>query len=940
MNTTPAKKKSLPVRILKWTGISLLIIIILLALVPILFKDKIVAIVKEQANKNLNAKVDFGDFDLSLISSFPDFRFKIDRLSVIGVDEFKDDTLAFIKHLKTDINIKSVIAGDNYEINSIIIDGPRILARVLKNGKANWDIAKSDSTAAVEEDTSATKFSMSLEELKIIDGYIIYDDLEGAMYAKLEDFDYDMSGDFTQDNFTMKNLVEIAKLTFKMDGIPYLSEVKTKADADIDMDMPKMKFVFKDNEFSMNDLHLGFDGVIMMPDTNIDMDIKFATRQTEFKSVLSLIPAVYSKEFQSVKTSGKFNFNGFAKGRYNASQMPAFAANLEIINGMFKYPDLPKAVSNINVDIKVNNPTGVLDATTVDVNQFHVEMAGNPIDISAHVRTPISDPGIRAKFKGMVDLSSVKDLVPLEKGDNLSGIIKSDIAIDGNMSAIDKKEFDKFKAEGALEIDKMDYTTTTLTYPVKINSMKLNFTTQYVELPVFDALLGKSDIQATGRIDNLLQYMFKDDLIKGSFAITSTLMDLNELMGPETPTTQASPTETAAASATTEAVAVPANIDFELSTKIARVLYTNMTLGNMTGNLVIRNQKVDMTNLSMMVIGGKLTLNGYYESTNIKKPTVAMNMRMDGFDIQETFKTFNTIQKIAPIGQYAKGTFTATVENFNTSLNAAMEPDLNSVNAKGIIKTKQVSVSGFPPFVKLGEALKMDQLKNLQADDINANYKLSEGRLFLEPFNTKIAGIPTNITGSTGLDQTIDYKYKMEIPSKMLGGAATSAITGILNQANQKAGTTMALGEKINLNVNIGGTVTSPVIKTGMKEGGAAQSAIATATTQALNAGIDKAAEEAKKILEDAQREADKLKAENRVLAEKAKQEGYAEADKLVEQASNPLAKAAAKKAAEVAKKKTDEKVAKMIEDGDKKADKIIEDAQKRADAKAAESKK
>jgi hypothetical protein len=349
---------------------------------------------------------------------------------------------------------------------------------------------------------------------------------------------------------------------------------------------------------------------------------------------------------------------------------------------------------------------------------------------------------------------------------------------------------------------------------------------------------------------------------------------------------------------------------------------------------------VDMSNLSMMVIGGKLTLNGYYETTDIKKPSVAMNMRMDGFDIQETFKTFNTIQKLAPIGQYAKGTFTATVENFKTTLNAAMEPDLNSVNANGVFRTKQVSVSGFPPFVKLGEALKMDQLKNMQVNDVNANYRLTGGRLHLDPFDTKIAGIPTNITGSTGLDQTIDYKYKMEIPSKMLGGAATGAITGLLNQANQKAGTTMALGDKINLAVNIGGTVTNPQIKTGLKEGGAAQSAVAAATTQAVNTAIDKANEEAQKILEDAQKQADKLKADTRVLADKTRQEGYAQADRLVEEAGNPIAKAAAKKAAEIAKKKTDEKVENMIREGDAKADKIVQDAKVRADAKAAESKK
>src|SRR6185369_14256829 len=119
------------------------------------------------------------------------------------------------------------------------------------------------------------------------------------------------------------------------------------------------------------------------------------------------------------------------------------------------------------------------------------------------------------------------------------------------------------------------------------------------------------------------------------------------------------------------------------------------------------------------------------------------------------------------IGQYAKGMFTATLENFKTSMNEKMEPDLNAVDARGVFKTNKVSVGGFPPFVKLGEALKIDQLKNMDVENVNANYSIKNGRLYLEPFDVKIAGIKTNVSGSTGLDQTIDYKYKMEIPRKM-----------------------------------------------------------------------------------------------------------------------------------------------------------------------------
>jgi len=941
MDTTKPKK-SLLRRILKWSGISLLLIIILLIAAPFIFKDKIIAIVKEQANNNLNAKVDFGEFDLTLFSSFPDFRFKINNVSVIGVNEFKDDTLAFITNLSTDINLKSVISGGPYGINSIVIDKARILGKVLKDGKANWDIAKpsTDSTGApTPESAEPTKFAMKLKEFKIKEAYIVYDDQQGDMYAKLENFNYDLNGDFTQDNFVLNNLLDIAKTTFKMSGVAYLNEVHTHLKADLDMDMPKMKFTFKENEFSLNDLTLGFDGFVEMPDTNIKMDLKFKANQTEFKSILSLIPSVYSKDFASVKTEGKLALDGYANGTYNASQMPAFGVNLTIKEAMFKYPSLPKSVNNINIDVKVANPTGVLDATTIDVNKFHVELAGNPIDVTAHVKTPISDPGLRAELKGTINLASVKEFIPTEKGDELSGIIKTDISIAGNMSSIDKKEYDKFKAVGSLGIEKMNYKSSTLPYVVQLNTMLLNFSTQFVELAKFDAKMGKSDVQASGRIDNLIQYMFKDSLIKGSFAINSSLMDLNELMGPETPSTAATTTTAAPTStASTGAAEVPANIDFNLDAKIGKVIYTNLVLDNMIGNIVVRNQKVDMTNLKMNTMGGALTINGFYETANIKKPTTGLNLKVENFDIQETFKSFNTVQKLAPIGQYAKGKFSATLENFNTSLNSNMEPDLNAVKAKGTFKTDKVNVGGFPPFMKLGEALKIEQLKSMDVSNLLVNYTIIDGRVVMAPFDTKMANVPTNISGSTGFDQTIDYKWKMAIPKSMFGGAANSALTSLLAQGNAAAGTNITAGDKVNVTALFGGTVMKPTIKTSLKD--EAKSAVATVTAQALNAGIDKAAAEAQKILEDAKAQCEKQKAEAQANAEKSKADGYAEADKLVEQAGNPIAKIAAKKAAEVAKKKVDEKVQKIINDADAKCQQTIADAQVKAAAKAAESKK
>lgn len=939
----PKKKKSLFRRILKWSGITFLLLLIMVIVAPFIFKDKLIQLVKDEANKNLNAKVDFGEFDLTLFSSFPDFRFKIQNVSIANVEPFLGDTLAYIKELSIDLNIKSVISGDKYQINSLIISDPRINAIVLSDGKANWDITKPsvDTTKAVE-DTAATKFALQLKTLEIKHANVKYDDMKGNMSALLNDLNYTLSGDFTQDNFIMSNLLEIAETSFDMGGVGYLTKVKVRGKADMDMDMPNMKFTFKENELDLNDLALSFDGFVSMPKEDIGMDLKFAAKQTEFKSILSLIPAVYTKDFASVQTKGKLALNGMAKGTMHTSEdgksdtYPSFEVNLGIADAMFKYPSLPKSVNNINIDVHVENKKDYLDATTIDVNKFHLEMAGNPINMWAHVKTPISDPDLAAEVKGIINLASVKEFVPLEKGDDMSGTIKADIAAAGRMSSLDKKEYDKFKMSGSLEIDKMNYKTASLPYEVLLNMMKLNFTNQFVELAGFDALMGKSDIKAQGRIDNLLQYVFKDSLIKGNFKVQSNLIDLNQLMtssststaGVQTSTTSATPTSTAA----TGIFEVPGNVDFNLDAHFAKVLYTNLDIDNMVGNILIRNKKVDLTNLKLGLLGGNVLMNGYYETSNPKVPTVNLSFKVDNFDIQKTFNAFNTVQTLAPIGKYSNGMFTASLENFHANLDGNMSPIMTSLTGSGVFKTANVVVSGFPAFEKLGEALKIEQLKKMSLQNVLAEYEFKDGRVNLKnPVKLKINKINADITGSTGFDQTIDYNWKMDVPTEMFGSQANSMVAGLLGQANTAAGTSVSVPKNINVNVGFGGTIMKPTVKTGMKN----NNVVSNVKEELVNTAKDKANEEAQKILADAQAQVDKIKAETQATVDKMKAEGYAEADKLVEQAGNPIAKIAAKKAAELAKKEVDKKCQKIIDESDARCNKILEDAKAKSAAAA-----
>ncbi|MBS1646546.1 MAG: hypothetical protein JST67_04335 [Bacteroidetes bacterium] len=928
-------------KLLKITGITIIVLLAALITLPFLFKDKLIQLAKEEANKNLNAKVDFGAFDVSIISSFPNLRFFINDLNVVGVSDFSNDTLAYIKKLSLDINIMSVIKGDEIKIKEISIQEPKINALVLQNGKANWDITKPATDTKKETTASGekTKFKLGLSLFEITKAQIKYNDKQADRSAAIYDFDFKLSGDFTQDHFLMNLFSEIQKLDFSMGGVHYAKNMRIKFKTGFDADMPNMKFTFKENEININELALGIEGFVAMPDTNINMDLKFLCKQTEFKNILSLVPAVYNKDFANVTTAGKLALTGFAKGTYNAKTIPAFGAHIEIANAMFKYPSLPKSVTNINILCDIENPNGKPDATNVDINKFHIAVADNPIDMVMHIKTPVSDPNLHGEIKGKIDLNSIKDVMPLEKGDNMSGIITADVKMKGKMSAITKKKYDEFKAEGSLEIAKMNYKTSSLPYSVFINEMKLGFTPQTVNLTSFDSRLGKSDINMKGKIENFMQYLFQDSLIKGAFTLNSNLLDLNELMssssntGTKTAPTPSAATTNTAPSSTTQSVAlVPKNIDFELNSDIKKIQYDKIEITHVAGAITVRNARASMSKVKMNLLDGSMLMDGFYDTKNTEKPTIYFNLNMSDIDVQKTVSAFNTVEKLAPVAKSVQGKFSATLNNLNGTLKQDMSPDLNTLSGDGAIKAKALAIKDFEPLVKLDDALRLNKLKTINLNDINVFYEFKEGRVTTKPFKINVAGVPAEVSGSTGFDQTIDYKWLMQVPTKIIGAQAQQAVQGLLSKAGSVVGTNFSLPENIDVTALIGGTITKPTVKVVPGKGTGNISVAQQVKEAVVNEVKQVASQKAEELLAAAQKQADALKAEAARLSQQAREAGYRAADSLVSAVSNPLAKIAAKKAAEKLKQEADIKAKKINDEAASKADKIIADAQAQAD--------
>jgi hypothetical protein len=547
-------------KILKITGFTLLFLIAFAFAAPFLFKGQILSLVKKELNNSINAKADFRDISISFFRHFPKVSVALQDLSIVGINEFEGDTLVAAKEIDAALNFMSIVKGSDYKIYSVAINEPRIHAIVNKDGKANWDITKPDTTT-ISSAEPAKPYKLNLQQYTISNGYVLYEDAPGNMSTEIINLNHEGSGDFTSDLFTLQTATTAEKLSFTYGNIPYLSRTNTKIDADIEIDNKTNTYSFKKADIILNELKLAVKGFFQMADDGAyNMDISFDAPSTDFKNILSLVPVVYQQDFAKIKTSGKAIFNGFIKGIYNEKQLPAYQLNLDVANGFFQYPDLPKAVKNINLTMKVDNPDGVTDHTIVNIPKAHIEFNNEPFDFRLLVKDPISNMFVDAAAKGRLDLSTISQFVKLESGTKLNGLLLADVAVNGLVSVIEQQQYYKFNASGTLDLNNFFYASKDYPGGVTLDKMLLSFNPKNVKVSDLRGKYLETNFSADGTINNLLGYALKNQPLNGTLNVNADKLNLNDWMGVSTDTT----TQTAAS----EPFAVPGNIQFVINSLV------------------------------------------------------------------------------------------------------------------------------------------------------------------------------------------------------------------------------------------------------------------------------------------------------------------------------------------------------------------------------------
>lgn len=926
---------------------------VLIAL-PFVFKDKLLAVTKKAFAENYYATLDFKDVDITLIQSFPDLRLQLNYVKINGINEFKNTSLIDAKNINLDFDVMSVWKGETYKVNALFIDKATINAIVDKNGKANWDITNTtpeesstpfsmkvekyalrnsnivydDATMPMRAEiknithsgngdfTQATfdlKTKTEIEKLSVKYGNITYlsnakvlmDLVLGVINGD------DMRFDIKENNIKI-NALDIstkgfftmrANETYNMD-INYSSK---QADFKSFLSLIPSAFTsdFKDvktsGSLALNGFVKGTLTETLYPSFGVNLDIKNAMFQYPSlpKAVKNIqakvninnpsntldatvvhIPSLHFEIDNQPVDMKIFLEQLMSNPKFDVSAKGIL--NLASLAQAYPMENVKQLKGNINLDVTAKGNQRAIDEKryeSLDVRGF--AKLNNFIYESSELPKPMNISNAEFNFTPqyvkMPNLTANVGSSDIFASGNLENFIPyflKNETIKGNLSLssnnININDIMKSNAESS----STSQSSSTNNSPLPNN---IDFTV--------NSKINKLTYEKTTFKDINGNFAVKNGKIGGDLKIATDYIDVNEWMPSETDNKT---------NVATEPFIVPNYVDFDLNANIGKLKYDKLIMTNVAGNVNIKDEKVSMNNLKGNGLEGIMAMNGYYSTKNMvnNKPDFDIVFGLTGVDFASVFKTFNTVEKIAPIAQYIQGKFSTDLR-MNGKLSPDMFPDINTLTGEGFVSTINAVISGFKPLEIIADKLKLEKLRNLKINDTKNWVEIASGRLKVRPFDYNYQNYKMNIGGSTGFDKTLDYDIKLNIPRNELGTQANAALSNVFAQAN-RAGVDLKASENIDVAIKLTGTVTQPKVQVDWaKIGNNIQQQVVDAVKNRVdevkNEAIDKAKAEAERLKAEAEAKRkeleDKAKAEVEAKKKELEEKARAEAERLKKQA-------------------------------------------------------
>lgn len=470
---------------------------------------------------------------------------------------------------------------------------------------------------------------------------------------------------------------------------------------------------------------------------------------------------IKGRTISQMKVDGIFETtNDAAKHKTLIKSLPVYDFSSSWTGGYFKMKAVPYAISDIACDVRsaCKTQNAGLSGLQLDLDPFTFNLAGKPFTLKAKL-SDFESIHYNLQSHGTLDLEKLYGAFAQE-GLGVKGYIETNISLQGSEADVTAKRYDRLKNSGSLLMKDISVLYYPYPKPFFVKHGLLLFKQDKIWLQDFAASYGKNELLLNGYVYNILNYVFKNDFLKGDLRLKSELFEVNDFMndlGTDSSTAVSDST------ASTGVVMLPGDLSMHVTAAVKNVIYNEMQIKDFSGRLFIDKGNLLLDNTSFRIADGVFNVKANYEVVDPMNANFDLAIKADSFNVKKAYNEIQLFRELASAAEKAEGVISLDYK-LQGRLNDSMMPVYPSLKGGGVLNLEHVKVYGLKLFNEVSKATGKDSVNNPDLSKVSIKTSIANNIINIERTKMKVFGFRPRIEGQASFDGRLNLKFRLGLP--------------------------------------------------------------------------------------------------------------------------------------------------------------------------------
>ncbi len=746
-------------KIVKWTGISVFALAVILFCASLLLQDKVAGIIVKSLNNTISTKLDFGSLKLSFIRKFPNASLELKDVLVHSSESFdgalfekiNTDTLLAAKFVTVEFSIRDIINGV-YSIERISAETGVINLFSDKTGNVNYDITIKNKASSGEG------FTIDLQKITLTDMKSSYYNLATQLTLKGNIETGRIKSRISGENIDFIADGEMQFTHLQLYNISILKPVKTSFD--IKLQRTSEGINFEKGKLEIESYSFDLNGSVS---TNNVLDLMINGNNINISELKKYLPEKQLAAVYDYNPSGILTIHSKIKGELSRVSNPHIEIDYTLQNGKISFGKSALTINGLSFTGSFSNGTKNLPSTSfVKIPELKARLGSSGYSGSFSF-TDFNNPITEITLTGRVIPGELKEFFNIEIISSSEGSVDLELKLKSAFSWKKKPTIDEIidmKPTVLMNFNSLSIGLKKEEYRLgKINGKLI--ISESVSANNLEFYYKEQKISIDGEFRNLAEWVSgKPVLLTGTADISLNRL-VPELLKKEFyAASKPSSAETA--------FTLPDNLALDINFEIDSFRYKTFSSTDIKGTLNYKPGLLTFKSLNMKTLSGSVSGTGFVVQNRNKTVIAKGIFDIKEIDVNKTFIVFKNFGQDFIKSENLRGSLSGSL-SLLLPMDSMLKPQIKAITAEGKYTLINGSLINFEPVKELSAFIELSELENISFEKLENDFFIRNNILYTPQMDVNSSAADLSINGKHSFDNDYEYHVKMllsEILSK------------------------------------------------------------------------------------------------------------------------------------------------------------------------------